>query len=373
MKVALISDLHFGVKKSDSTFQRSQLRFFENQLVEELKLRDINTIFVLGDIFDTRQAVNVQTENNVTNLLQNTLADFDIHMIVGNHDLYYKDTTAVNSIKRYNTLPNVTVYEQPVTKDFAGHSITFLPWITDYANAQLPKSEYCFAHLDISGFMMDKINMCSEGISVKKLAESFNNVYTGHFHTRSKKQVGNCKIEYIGSPYQITRIDAGQDRGCTILDLDTNETELIVNTESIRYLKLTYPELPENLEEVVKNNIVDIDIPYEYTDESKNIFDYTQKITAGSALSVNQIIGKKPELTVEATEEDLSNIDLFTLFKTYTEQLKIINKDEIYSELVNLYNTFKRRIIYGTKVNYIKEWSSKSNFRIFCKAFSTRW
>lgn len=353
MKVALISDLHFGIKQSDTAFQKSQLNFFEKQLVEELKLRSIDTIFVLGDVFDTRQTINVQTSNVVLHLFKDIFADFTIHMIVGNHDLYYKNTTSVNSLKQLDLLPNVTVYETPETLNMGGHQITFMPWITDYKTVEFEPSEYCFAHMDVTGFMMDKINMCSDGIAVKKLAENFSHVYTGHFHTRSKKKIGDCDITYIGSPYQLTRIDMGQDRGCTILDLDTNDTELIVNTESIRYVKLTYPNIPDNIEEVVAHNFVDIDIPYDLSDESKKIFDYMQTVNAASALTVTQNIGKKPELTVSATDEDLSNIDLFSLFKSYTDQLTNINKSEIYTELTNLYNTFKRRIKWKQKLLHL--------------------
>lgn len=346
MKVALISDLHFGVKQSDSTFQKSQLSFFEKQLVEELKLRSIDTIFVLGDVFDTRQSVNVQTSNVVLHLFKDIFEDFNVHMIVGNHDLYYKNTTSVNSLKQLDLLSNVTVYETPKKIEFDGHSVTFLPWITDYKSfTGTEQSEYCFAHLDVAGFMMDKINMCSEGISIKQLADNYKHVYTGHFHTRSKKKIGDCDITYIGSPYQLTRIDTGQDRGCTILDLDTNTTELIVNTESIRYVKLTYPDVPDNIEDLVAHNYVDIDIPYELSDESKKIFDYMQTVNSNSAISVTQNIGKKPELTVSADEKDLSNIDLFSLFKSYTDQLTNVNKEQIYAELTTLYNDFKRRII----------------------------
>lgn len=354
MKIALISDLHFGIKKSDIVFQKSQLKFFEKQLVEELKIRDIDTIFVLGDVFDTRQAVNVQTSNIVLKLFKETFRDFKIHMIVGNHDLYYTDTTEVNSLKFLNLLPNVKVYEEETQFELDGHSITMLPWITDYKNVVLPSSEYCFAHLDISGFMMDKYNMCSSGLSVKNLTDNFKHVFTGHFHTRSKKKIGKCTIEYIGSPYQLTRIDAGQDRGCTILNLDTAKTELIVNTESIRFVKLTYPDVPENIEEIVKNNIVDVDIPYECSDESKKILDYTQAINSAKPINITQNIGKKPELTVEHAEEDLSNIDLFSLFKTYVDQLDNINKDEIYKELTTLYNDFKRRIICKKKQLHLR-------------------
>jgi len=361
MKIAMISDLHFGVKQSDQAFQKSQLRFFEHQLVEELKMRGIKSIFVLGDIFDTRQAVNVQTLNVVMKLFKDTFADFDVKVIVGNHDLYYKTTTEVHSLVALGELDNVEVFEHPSTFEFGEHVITMLPWITDYSEKIENISEYCFAHLDIVGFMMDRVNVCSNGLTIKDLTKQFKHIYTGHFHTRSHKEIGNSTIDYIGSPYQITRIDAGQDRGCTILDLDTNETELIVNTESIKYVKLTYPELPGNLEELVKNNVIDIEIPYEFSDQSKLIHEYTKKITDNyQVYSINTVNGKKPDETV-AVNEDLSGIDLFSLFKSYTEQLTTINKTEIYQELINLYNTFKRRINNGTETYYSQKWSDQSN------------
>ena len=82
MKIAIIADLHFGVKKSDQTFQDSQLRFFKCQFVPELKEKGIDTIVVCGDVFDTRQTVNVQTENVVINLFKDTFKDFNVHIIV---------------------------------------------------------------------------------------------------------------------------------------------------------------------------------------------------------------------------------------------------------------------------------------------------
>ena len=53
MKVAIISDLHFGVKKSDEIFQKSQMKFYLEQLIPDLKTKKINTLLVLGDIFET--------------------------------------------------------------------------------------------------------------------------------------------------------------------------------------------------------------------------------------------------------------------------------------------------------------------------------
>ena len=73
MKVALIADCHFGIKKSDISFMESQLRFYKEQFVPELKQANIKDIFILGDVFDTRQTINVQTINVVIDLFKKIL------------------------------------------------------------------------------------------------------------------------------------------------------------------------------------------------------------------------------------------------------------------------------------------------------------
>ena len=97
MKVALLADTHFGCKKSDKTFQDSQLRFFNEQFVPELKEKNIDTVIICGDVFDTRQTVNVQTENVVINLFKETFKDLTVHVVVGNHDIFHTNTTKTHS------------------------------------------------------------------------------------------------------------------------------------------------------------------------------------------------------------------------------------------------------------------------------------
>ena len=89
----MIADLHFGIKKADTTFMESQLRFFREQFVPELNASGIKTIWILGDVFDTRQTINTMTINRVIELFRDTLKDFDINIIVGNHDMYLTTDT----------------------------------------------------------------------------------------------------------------------------------------------------------------------------------------------------------------------------------------------------------------------------------------
>ena len=343
MRVALLADLHFGVKKSDGTFQTSQLRFFENQLVSELKEENIDTIIICGDVFDTRQSVNVQTENVVINLFKNTLADFKIHIIVGNHDMYHTTSTDVNSLKVLDLLPNVTVYEQPTEVIFDKQKVLMLPWVTNYEDFEttvLNNYEYAFAHLDIIGFDMGNRMLSTAGLSISQTIAKIKHTYTGHYHCRSHKEYQDGQtITYIGSPYQVTRIDRGQERGYAILNFDDGKFEWKNNTQSMIFTEHVYPKINEAL---VPNNVVDIKIPVAHQNETKLIYDLVQRLNKlGPAYPVNTI-NEDAAQTDSEIQLDLDAFNLTQLFKTYIEQLETkLDKNELYGELVKLYDMMK--------------------------------
>jgi len=342
MKVAIISDLHFGVKKSDEVFQKSQMKFYLEQLIPDLKYKKINTLLVLGDTFETRQTLNVQTENIVLDLFKNHFKDFDIHMIPGNHDLYYKNTLNVNSLKAFNLLPNVTVYEEVTRKTFDGVEVTFLPWLTDYSllNDITEKTKYAFAHLDVNGCYLDKYNISNTGVELTDLFNLFEHVYTGHFHKRSVKTFKGSSVTYVGSPYQLTRINMHEEQGYHILDLETNNLEFIENTKSMKFFELTYPDKPDNLKEFVQGNVIDVLIPYELSDDTLNINKYISELNeCDAAYPINISIGSKPDTKIEIPKD--LNLNLENLFRVYTEKIEKDNKKEIYTELITLYNNFK--------------------------------
>lgn len=344
MRICLIADLHFGVKKSDLVFQNSQLKFYTEQLVPELKEKGIETIVVLGDVFDTRQNINVQTDNVVLDLFKETFKDFKVHVIVGNHDIYYNSMTSINSLKSLNLLPNVTVYENPTEIMLGNTQVLMLPWITDYAefdNIVTKKYKYCFTHMDIVGFDMGG-SISDEGITPTKLFEKFDFVYAGHFHKRAITRQGKKAITYVGSPYQITRIDIEQPKGYTILDLDSGKQELNLNTKSMKFLKFDYPV--ELNEEIVKGNVIDLHIPPSLSDKTKEIFDFVERVESYSpSYKVNIFYDIDESYKSNNIEIDIANCNIEQIIKDYIEQLETsLDKKELYNSLIELYNTFSK-------------------------------
>ena len=345
MKVAIIADLHMGVKKSDQTFMDSQLRFFKNQFVQELKQQEIDTIVVCGDVFDTRQTLNVQTENVVIDLFKNILKDFTIHIIVGNHDMFHTNTTEVNSLKSLDLLPNVTVYEQMTEIQFGGKSTLMLPWIVNYEDFDLlvlKNYKFCFAHLDIIGFDMGG-HLSEHGLTMKQIMSKIDHTFTGHYHCRiNRENIEGKTITYVGSPYQITRIDRNQDRGYLVLDTETEKYEWHNNTQSMRFNTFTYPDVDRNK---VKGNVVDLHIPYEKQNETKQIYELVKELD--SLLPAYPVNTFNDEPPVGQENIDLSidteRFNLMNMAKNYIDQLELTNitGEELYGALEELYDKFR--------------------------------
>ena len=303
MKIAMIADLHFGIKKADPTFMESQLRFFREQFVPELNASGIKTIWILGDVFDTRQTINTMTINRVIELFRDTLKDFDINIIVGNHDMYLTTDTEINSLKILDLLPNVTVYEQQASITVDGKKILVQPWIVDYKQENLitGKYDYCFCHADEKG----------------------------------------KSITYLGAPYQLTRIDRNGIRGYHILDIASGERTLIENYISMKFTRHIYPDINTSM---VPGNVVDIDVPAEYADQTKRIADLVNKLEKmNPAYPVNISYLPSEEDATEAI--DTENLNIITLFGNYLEQVELDakHKDMLYDSFIELYNNYKEQ------------------------------
>ena len=55
----------------------------------------------MGDAFDSRKSVDYQSLEWAKRVVFDRLKKYDVHMIVGNHDCYYKNTNNVNSPELY--------------------------------------------------------------------------------------------------------------------------------------------------------------------------------------------------------------------------------------------------------------------------------
>jgi DNA repair exonuclease SbcCD nuclease subunit len=99
MRVALVTDTHFGARSDNLAFDQFFAKFYDECFFPYLEKEGIKTICHLGDVFDRRKYINYNILQSCKKYFFNKARDLgiEIHMIPGNHDTYFKNTNEVNS------------------------------------------------------------------------------------------------------------------------------------------------------------------------------------------------------------------------------------------------------------------------------------
>jgi DNA repair exonuclease SbcCD nuclease subunit len=253
MKVAIISDTHYGIRNDSTHFLDMSKRFFTEVFFPEIERQNVTTIVHLGDLVDRRKHVNIQTAARLRQdfLEPITQKGLDLHVILGNHDVYYKNTNSVNAVRELCN-DSVKCYEEATEVVLHDTPVLFVPWIcNENKNHSMnminnSKSAICMGHLELQGFEMFKGSICSHGED-RKLFDQFDLVLSGHFHHRST----DGSIVYVGSHGQFTWSDYGDDRGFHILDLKTKELTFIQNPYKM-FSKCWYDDSTKTIEQIIK-------------------------------------------------------------------------------------------------------------------------
>ena len=236
MKIALLNDTHFGARNDSPAFLEYFMRFYNEQFFPYLEKNNIKTLIHLGDVTDRRKFINFKTAHAFRQKFMKRLWEMkvDTHIIIGNHDTYFKNTNEVNSVSElcttYDGVNEPWIYTNPKEVELGGCRMLFLPWICDdnyeesiYA-IDNSTSEICMGHLEIKGFEMQKGIVNEQGLE-KSQFKRFEKVISGHFHKKSD----NGHIYYLGAQYEQTWSDYKDPKGFHIFDTETRELERISN------------------------------------------------------------------------------------------------------------------------------------------------
>ena len=239
MKVAIITDQHFGARKSSKFFHDYFKKFYDNVFFPYLKENKITTIVNMGDTFDNRRNIDISSLEWAKVNYFDPLREMGItiHTVIGNHDIYYKNTNDVNSVnlllKEYD---NVIIYPETQEIKLGRLKILLVPWINQ-ENEKISidaikksKAKIAMGHLELNGFQATRGHMMEDGMDINHF-NKFEKVYSGHYHTRST----DGKIYYLGNPYEMFWNDVKDDRGFHIFDTETLEHTPVNNPYRLFY------------------------------------------------------------------------------------------------------------------------------------------
>jgi len=253
MKAAIITDTHWGVRGDSKQFLDFFEKFYNNVFFPKLIEEGITTIFHLGDIVDRRKFINYVTLHHFKNIFINRLEELGItmHVIVGNHDIPYRNTNSINAMMELFRSPNIITYADPKDVEFDGVSIAMLPWINNenYTSSmefvKKTKSQILFGHLELAGFSMYRGLESHDGMD-PGIFNKFDMVCSGHFHHKSS----NGNIHYLGNPYELNWNDYNDNRGFHIFDSETREIDFIQNPYRM-FHKVWYDDVDTTLEKML--------------------------------------------------------------------------------------------------------------------------
>lgn len=348
MKIALIADTHWGVRNDNIAFLDNSKIFLDNVFFPYLKNNEIKTVVHLGDLVDRRKYTNTYSAFRLRTDFLEPLANggYDVHMIVGNHDTYFKNTNSVNALQELvaSSYP-FNIYDTvPTEVEFGDTTVLMIPWICEdnrkvsYDKINSTKAQIAMGHLEISGFEMYRGSIVSHGDDRNNFSR-FDLVFSGHYHHKSS----DGAIFYLGSHGEFTWSDFDDPKGFHIFDTETRSLTFIENPYKM-FKKIWYNDADENFVNSkidytqYKNCIVKIIV------QNKENFYWFDKFV-DNVQNVNpidlQIVEDHMNLYLEEDQDIIdeaeSTIDIFNKYIETVEN-KSVDKKKLQAKINELYN-----------------------------------
>ena len=293
---------------------------------------------------DRRKYVSYRIAKDFRERFIDQFENINFHMLVGNHDTFYKNTNAVNSLQELvdGRYENITVYEEATEVEFDGCKILFVPWINadnmSHTTNLLKKSDaqVCMGHLELNGFEMQKGMYMDHGWD-KQEFKRFDMVLSGHYHHKSD----DGQVFYLGTPYQIYWNDWNDPKGFHVFDTEKRELERIVNPRTIFskiYYDDTMPAFDDNHDmSAYKNKYVKLVVV-----NKKDLYQFDRfvdKLLAADCHDV-KIVEDFSEMDASNVSDDIveNSEDTMTLLEKYIDELPVdLSKDRLKNTMRTLY------------------------------------
>lgn len=339
-KIGCFSDIHIGIYQDNPIWHNISLNFAKWASEKYLE-SGINDIIILGDVFHNRTEISVTTLD-VAKKFFDYFKDFNVYILAGNHDSFYKDNSKVNSISIFDGWNNIKVIDkEPFLLKIANKQTLLVPWGTSYDD--ITNCDIVFGHFEIVSFYMNSYKVCDHGFTSENLFKKAKIIMSGHFHKKDHRTYNSGEIIYLGSPYQQNYGDSLDERGIYIYDVNENKISFIQNDISPKHKKISIKKIlsgeinTEYLKQSITKNHISLVIDAKIDDEKilllkgklQKLEPETLRIEYSDTKSLDQL---NSNLT------DIETVDLLRDIENYVMSLDIIDKKEVVSYVKEIYN-----------------------------------
>ena len=314
-------------------------------MIARLNKEGIDNIVFLGDFFHNRSTISVDTLN-VTSRFLDKFKNFTLHMILGNHDLYYDKIYDVSAVNIFDGYPNIRVYKTPTHVKFGSLDTLMCGWGYDPLQ---DSADVLFTHAEINVFKFNKkLGACNSDLKCSDLLDRYNTVFSGHFHLRQIKEYERGVVRYVGNPFQMDYSDEGTPKGFDIWDTETNECEFIENTTSPTFVRYKLSDMVEckaydKLKEQIRNSyfklIIDKNITLSDLNELMTLVNLCEPRTASFEWENGQSFSQNID------EEDfvMDDFELSSVISKYVDMMEVPDKHEILNLCLYYYDKVTNR------------------------------
>ena len=345
MKIAILNDTHCGVRNASEIYLQNAEKFYKDIFFPKLEKEGIKHILHLGDYYDHRKFVNFKALTHSRKCFLNVLREKHITMdiIPGNHDVYYKNTNDLNSLKEClgHYMNEVNIIMEPEVKRYGSLNIALLPWICaeNYEHSMEfikdCKADWLGGHLELKGFEVLRGLKAPEGMD-PNIFNKFEMVLSGHYHCSSRKD----NIWYLGSQLEFTWNDAHDPKYFHIVDTETREVEKVLNPYTL-YHRIYYNDKKKNYQDFDTSILEDKFVMVVVVNKSDGfVFDRLIDRIQNEKIYELKIAENFNEFMGDNVDDDgLIIDDTFKLMDDYIDNVNTeLDKDRIKTEMRELMN-----------------------------------
>lgn len=351
-----IGDFHWGVHVNSSEFFKHHKDYCYNWLIPKLKeiAKEGDVIFLTGDFHDRNQVFKIEIFDEslrVMNALQHIAP---CKGIIGNHDIYKKESNESNSVNAFNYLPNFELFTSTRLIEVGeGDKMLMMPWNHSPMDEMKVLSEFkgkakyllSHTHTQEMGYADETMYTDKEGNIIsnsnKTFDQMFERVFNGHIH---KYQDFGKSMLNIGSVYNMKYTDAGSVPHIVVKDFISGEEEHIENDYSPRFKTVDFDYFTgltlEEASNFVKNCYIRVKVDKEL---AKSIpWENIHKLLDGYyEIDLDPYKKKKDRVgVIQVTEAELQNVDVKDKMEEYvsSEPIDSDKKEILLEKLLSLYD-----------------------------------